>query len=248
MMGDFCRFGLIVTGKGEADFLPRLFRVVMARANCSFTVLRRVGQRNPITAPHKLLKMVGSAKLLPTKDEEEIGLPVLRFLRQYPGSYAIIVDDLEGARRDIAGAVFARYRTALDVVLGPSGMKSRAAVHFLVNMLEAYYFADSRAVNSVAGAEIIPTDHPSDVEQIGHPKGELKRRWTGFDEKKHGKQIVACLDTEHVLSRPAECCWLRTMFAWCVAKLSESDAIHDSTLATAFCLAEGCRAPTTSSQ
>jgi len=248
MTGEICRFGLVVTGEGEEIFLPRLFRVLMARAHCIFTVIRRVKQRSPITAPKRLLKMLGTGRRLPTKDEEEIGLPILNFLRRYPRSYAMVVDDLEDARRDMADAVFARYRTVLDEVLGPSEMKSRAAVHFLVNMLEAYYFADSRAVNLAAGTEVIAADHPTDVEQIGHPKGELRRLWLGFNEIEDGKQIMARLDAEHVLSRPAECCWLRTMFAWCVAKLSESDAIHDPTVNIAFCLVEGGRAPTTSSQ
>ena len=94
---------------------------------------------------------------------------------------------------------------------------------------------------------MIPADHPTDVEQIGHPKGELKRLWPGFDEKEHAGPILRCLDTEHVLSRPTECCFLRTMFAWCVEKLTESDAIFDSTLANSFCLPDG-RRPVTSGQ
>jgi hypothetical protein len=192
--------------------------------------------------------MVGTGKRLPTKDEEEIGLPALMFLRKYPGSYAMVVDDLEGSRRGIANDVFARYRTALDEALRPSALQSRAAAHFLVNMLEAYYFADAKAVNSVAGIEVIAADHPTDVEQIGHPKRELKRLWPEFDEKQHGEEILRRLDTEHVLSRPTECCWLRAMFAWCVSRLSESDAIHDASLTQLFRLADGHRAATTSAQ
>jgi hypothetical protein len=246
--GEACRFGLVVTGKGEEAFLPILFRALMARAYCIFAVIRRVGQRSPITALKRLLKMVGTGRPVPTRDEEEIGIPVLMFLRRHPSSYAMIVDDLEGDRRGMADAVFARYRTALDEALGPSGLKSRAAVHFLVNMLEAYYFADVRAVNQVADTTVIAADHRGDVEQIGHPKNKLKRLWRGFDEKAHGGQILRLLDVEHVLSRPAECCWLRAMFAWCVAKLTAADAIHDSSLTNAFRLADGCQAPTTSTQ
>ena len=117
MTSEICRFGLIVTGKGEELFLPQLFGVLMARANCVFTVIRPVGLRDPITAPKRVLEMVGSGQRLPSKDEEEIGLPVLGFLRRYPGSYAIVTDDLEGRRRDDADRVFARYRTALDEAL-----------------------------------------------------------------------------------------------------------------------------------
>ena len=160
MTGEICRFGLIVTGKGEEESLPQFFRVLMAKAYCVFTVIRRVGQRNPITAPTRLLRMVGNRQRIPTRDEEEIGLPVLLFLRRHRGSYAMVVDDLEGTHRDIAAQVFARYRTALNEALTTSNLHKREAVHFLVNMLEAYYFADSRAVNSVAGAEVIAGDSP----------------------------------------------------------------------------------------
>jgi len=248
MTHEICRFGLVVTGKAEEQSLPQLFRVLMAKAYCVFSVIRRVGQRNPITAPTRLLRMVGRRQRIPTKDEQEIGLPVLGFLRRHPGSYAMVVDDLEGARRDVAADVFARYRAALDEVLMTSNVHTRSAVHFLVNMLEAYYFADSHAVNLVAGSEVIRADHPTDVEQIGHPKGELKRLWRDFDEKEHAGPILSSLDTEHVLCRPAECCWLRAMFAWCIAKLTESDVILDPTLVNAFCLTDGCKALTTSRQ
>jgi len=248
MTGMPCRCGLIVTGEGEEEFLPCLFRVLMARAHCIFSVIRRVGQRSPVTAPKRLLKMVGTGRPLPRKDEEEIGLPVLMFLRRNPGSFALIIDDLEGDRRGMADAVFHRYRTALDEALGPSGLTSRAAVHFLVNMLEAYYFADSRAVNQVAGATVMKVDHPDDVEQIRHPKNELKRLWKAFDEKVHGGAILKTLDLEHVLSRPAECCWLRAMFAWCIRRLSTENAIHDQSLSDSFCLSGGCQAVTTSMQ
>ena len=248
MTGEICRFWLIVTGKGEEESLPHLFRVFMAKAHCVFTVIRRVGQRSPITASDRILRMVGKGQRLPPKDEEEIGLPVLAYLRRYPGSYAMVVDDLEGARRAIAPQVFARYRTALDEVLMPSNLHTRAAVHFLANMLEAYYFADSHAVNAVAGTVVIAADHPTDVEQIGDPKAKLKQLWHEFDERGHAGPILRSLDAEHVLARPAECCWLRAMFAWCVAKLAESDAIFEPSLVDSFCLADGCRDPATSGQ
>ena len=192
--------------------------------------------------------MVRTGQRLPTKDEEDIGLPVLAFLRKYPGSFAILVDDLEGDRRDIADRVFSRYRTALDEVLTPAGLQERAAVHFTANMLEAYYFADAGAVNKVAGIQVLADDYPNDVEQIRHPKGEIKRLWPEFDEIKHGRLILSALDVEHVLSRPSECCWLRTMFVWCVAKLSAANAIHDETLQSAFHVGDGCNVAITAAQ
>ncbi len=114
--------------------------------------------------------------------------------------------------------------------------------------LEAYYFAHSEAVNSVAGVAVLAADHPTDVEQIGHPKSELKRCWKVFDEVDHGRRIVPLLDLEHVLSRPQECCSLRAMFAWCVAKLIEAGAVWDDTLANSYRLTDGCRSPLTSGQ
>ncbi len=123
--------------------------------------------------------MVGKHQRLPTKDEEEIGLPVLLFLRRHPGSYAMVVDDLEGARRDVAAEVFARYWTALNEVLMTSKLHTRAAVHFLVNMLEAYYFADSNAVNSVAGAEVVAADHPTDVRADWTSQGRTQAALAG---------------------------------------------------------------------
>ncbi len=160
----------------------------------------------------------------------------------------MVIDDLEGARRGIAEAVYARYRGALDTILSPVGWQTRASAHFLVNILEAYYFAHSEAVNSVAGVAVLAADHPTDVEQIGHPKSELKRCWKGFDEVDHGRRIVPLLDLEHVLSRPQECCSLRAMIAWCVAKLIEAGAVWDDTLTNSYRLTDGCRSPLTSGQ
>ena len=80
-------------------------------------------------------------------------------------------------------------------------------------MLEAYYFADAAAINAVLGTEL--ADHEGDVETIRHPKNELKRLHPGFDEIQHGQAIIECLDIPHVLSNPATCRSLRTLFGWC---------------------------------
>lgn len=248
MTGEICRFWLIVTGKGEEEFLPDLFRGLTARAHCNFQVLRRIAQRDPISAQKRLIKMVRMGQTLPPKDVEEIGLPIRARLQQFPGSCAIIVDDLEGSRRGFAEAVYARYRSVLNAILNPVGLQSRASVQFLVNMLEAYYFAHSEAVNQVAGAVVLAEDHAGDVEQIGHPKGQLKHCWSGFDEIEHGRQIVRLLDLDHILSRPDECCSLRTMIAWCVARLVESDVVWDDSLSGSYQLHRGCRCALTSDQ
>ncbi len=245
---NFVRFGLIVTGRGEREFLPSLFREVMARANCTFEVIRKSEQLSPITSERRILKMVGRGQTLPTLDQEQFGLPALGFLRRFPNSYVIVIDDLESSRRNLAQAIFQRYRNALDGVLGRLELQSRACIHFLVNMLEAYYFADSSAVNACAGRTVLTADFASDVESIGHPKNDLKYLWNGFDEVEHGSQIVRKLDLTHVLAEPSRCCWLRNLFDWCVVRLIEETAIHDESLIELFQLPAGCRERLTANQ
>jgi hypothetical protein len=88
--------------------------------------------------------------------------------------------------------------------------------------------------------QLIPQrrDHPGDVEEIDHPKGNLKHLlWSNyqinFDEVEHGKQIVPYLNVEHILSKPAYCKSLRTIFVWCTEKLRHH-ASYDYTSLTQF--------------
>ena len=213
----FVYFGLIVTGKGEREFLPDLFRSVAASGRCTFKVIRRIGQRGPITSPKRKLRMLGSGKEIPDRDANEIGLPARSFLSSRD-RYVLLIDDLEPDRSEAIREVFGRYRAALDTVLSEEQVR-RSAVHFLVNMLEAYYFADTRAVNEVLGTEL--SDFAGDVESIRHPKNELKKLSHGFDERDHGRQVVRRLDVPHVLSREDTCASLRTMFAWIYSAIGE---------------------------
>ncbi len=245
----FVRFGLIVTGRGEAKFLPQLFRALAAAANCTFQVIRKSEQLRPITSPRRKLKMTGRGQRIPTIDEEQFGLPALGFLRKHEHAYVLVIDDLERASRDQVADVFSRYRAGLDAVLGGVNLSDRAAVHFLVNMLEAYYFAHPEAVNRVAQTAILPGRFDGDVESIAHPKNQLKRAWNAFDEIEHGERVLASLDLDTVLDRPANCCFLRTLFAWCVDRLIADGAAWDPTaLETRFQLATGCRANVTEGQ
>lgn len=207
----FYRIALLVTGKGEEAFLPGLFRSLAAEGHCTFQVARRIPQLRPITSAKKKGKMVGTGKRIPEKDEE-IALSARRYLAD-GFAYVILVDDLEHDFRDQANAVFQRYRMALDSILDPVGCKNRAAVHFLVNMLEAYYFAHAAAINGAIGTELV--EYELDVETIRHPKNELKRLSPGFDEIEHGQLILKNLDVIYVLSNPSTCRSLRTLFAWC---------------------------------
>jgi hypothetical protein len=210
------RFGLLVTGKGESLFLDRLFRSLCTRMAqtgrgvCEFRNLAKIEQLSPRTSGKRPVPMPGQTRRIPTRDEDA-ALRALGFLRQ-GGDFVLLIDDLEGARRAQASAVYGRYREALDHVL-PAGLRARASVHFLVNMLEAYYFADAKAINAVMGTDW--TDHEGDVETINHPKNDLKQQLGSFDEIEPGEQIVRCLDVPHVLSRLETCASLRTLFGWC---------------------------------
>lgn len=154
--------------------------------------------------------MVGTDKVIPDRDATDIGFPARKYLSSET-RFVILIDDLEADREGKIQEVFELYRTAMDPVLTPENRR-RASVHFFVNMLEAYYFADSQAVNRVLGTEI--EDHPGDVETIRNPKSELKKLYRGFHEIEHGRRIVGALRMRHVLSRSDTCASLRTMFAW----------------------------------
>ena len=154
--------------------------------------------------------MVGAGKTIPTKDEQEIGLSARGYLMSDEETYVILVDDLESDRAEQAQQVFNRYRLALDTVL--RGLSARASVHFLVNMLEAYFFADAAAVNGVLGIDL--EDFDGDVETIRHPKNYLKSLHPDFDPKRHAPAILRALDVMHVLAKPDACASLRTLFCW----------------------------------
>jgi Domain of unknown function (DUF4276) len=209
----FVKFGLIVTGDTEAQHLPRLFDSMTKLGNCYFEVVRQIGQRSPITSNRRKLKMVGSGQTIVNKDETDIGLPVRQYLSKGLDRYVLLVDDLERDRREQTAEVFNRYRLALDTMLSQQ-QKHQASVHFLVNMLEAYYFADPETVNSILGTSLQAYD--GDVEDIPNPKSNLKLLYSGFDEVTHGGQILTRLNTEQVLSNPDNCASLRTLFAWCL--------------------------------
>jgi hypothetical protein len=220
----FHTFGLLVTGRGEEDFIPSFLRSLASAGDCTFKVVRRVGQRSPRTSKKKL-KMTGSDKAIPDLDAQEIGLPARNFLTRHPDSFVILLADLEHSRREIHHGVFNRYRAALDGVL-KEDLRHRASVHFLVNMLEAYYFAHAEAVNEALGVEL--EGFEGDVEDIRNPKGDLKKFIPNFDEIADGRRIVSLLDMEHVLGNPETCASLRTLFKWCiVARAGElTDRFH----------------------
>lgn len=206
--------GLIVTGRGEEAFVVDFLRQLLETGHCHIEVLRFVGQRNP-QGEKKRQKALAAGTIIPDSDEK-IGLEIRRWLSRSDLHYAIWIDDLESAMRSFATQKFERLRTAGDTMLTPvPECKDRYGVHFFVNMLEAYYFADIDAVNSALNLALQP--HAGDCENIRHPKNELKRLVSprAFDEIKDGVRIVSLLDLDKVLDNPVHCRALRTLIAWC---------------------------------
>ncbi len=164
--------------------------------------------------------MVGQGKKIPDRDEAEIGLPARGYLSS-DDKFLILVDDLEADRSNSAVEIFDRYRLALDTILTESQSR-RASVHFLVNMLEAYYFADSQAINSALNTKL--DDYDGDVETIDNPKSRMKNLCPGFDVVEDGCRIIGRLSICHVLSREDTCSSLRTMFAWIFKAIGEPES------------------------
>ena len=216
------KFGIIVTGVGEENFLPKLFQSLRNSGPFSFSARRRIGQLRPRDSKigSDKLFIPGKQTKLPGRDQE-LGLEVRGFLEASKKHFILVIDDLEYDRQDIAKECFDRYRKAIDTIVTDPEMQRRASVHFLVMMLEAYYFADAQAVNRALGAEVLTSDYAGDVEEKRHPKNELKSLFSGFDEVRDGDKIVGRLNIEHVLSNKDTCASLRTLFAWCVESIME---------------------------
>lgn len=240
----FFHFGLIVTGKTEREHLPKLFKSLMQTGICTFEVIHFIGQRSQITSEKRKILMIGKGQIIPTKDVT-LGLLARRFLNEKVCQFVILLDDLEHSRQEHAQQIFNRYRLAFDTILTPP-QKKRAAVHFLVNMLEAYYFADANAINTALDME--EKDYAGDVETIKHPKNRLKNIYEGFREIEDGGKILDYLDVAHVLSRPDACAWLRTLFAWCIKILTKHPQHESFSLDEKYQIQNGTLSPVTKIQ
>jgi hypothetical protein len=89
----FFRIALLVTGKGEEQFLPQLFRSLAAEGHCSFKVVRRIPQLRPMTSERKIQRVVGSGQSIPRLDQD-LGISARGDLTG-GFDYVILVDDLE---------------------------------------------------------------------------------------------------------------------------------------------------------
>ncbi len=212
-------FGLLVTGRTEEKHLPKLFSTLQnlpeIQGHCHFEVIRFVNQLRP-KKKKQGINIIGKNKAIPDKTTH-IGFAARKYINKSEHHHVLLIDDLEYEWKEQAFDVFQLYREIFDVIL--KAKKNRAAVHFLVYMLEAYYFADANAINSVLSTDL--KDYEADVETIRHPKGELKRLFKGFNEIQHGGQILSILDVEHVLSNKETCASLRTLYHWCWKKMGQ---------------------------
>lgn len=208
----FFKFLLFVTGESEKEHLPKMFDSLASSGICSFTVNRRLGQRDPVKSETHLAQMVRTGQKIPNKDFNQIGASARRLVDDNACHYIILMDDLEHSRTEDAPEVFLRYRNALDAAL--LSKKYKASVHFLVNMLEAYFWADPDALNRALGLEPPVLPLQTDVESIRNPKAELKRIFPAYHEITHSGLILDLFDLEVVLSNENTCGWLRSCVKW----------------------------------
>lgn len=247
----FHKFGLIVTGDAEEAKLDRLFRSLADHGNCAFNVIRKIGQLRPKTALKVVTTTPKKGNNLPTKTEETIAQEVSDFLRGSKQEnyvhHVVLIDDLEAHDKDLNQKytpedIHRRYYAAMRLNLKHSEY-CLISMHFLKSMLEAYYFADTRAVNDALGTNL--TDATGDAEEIKHPKGDLeetlRKSRIVYKEVEHGKEIIPNLDVPKILSNPETCASLRSLFHWCWRSIGEPEEER-------FCLENGVRYEVTKDQ
>ena len=211
------KIGFLVTGKSELG-VDKFFRQLATTGGCHFPAHRWIKQyrlkKEAPTKPIKPLTPIDSKKKVPDKYFSDIGVPA----RQLNCDFVVLIDDLEHDWRDRQSDVYGLYRDALNSAFPKS--PSKASVHFFVNMLESYYFADHETTNAVLGTAL--SEHPDDVEDIRHPKNLLKglvpqhNSGRTFDEVQDGQAIMANIRLETVLQKPQHCRSLRTLVKWLV--------------------------------
>lgn len=222
------RIQLVVTGRGEAKCAANLVGKVIHAAGRAIHPLEAVAADQ---RPRKQIRNI--SKLLPAQAGRQVPtkrhLEVIRELGKRladPAVICILIDDLEKGERQAAAAHFEYYRRMLDDIPAKNAA-ARSSVHFLVNMLEAYFFHDVEATNQVIeGLEL--GRHDGDVEDISHPKNALENeikqrigRDRGYRETDDAVKIVRHLNLETVLADPDQCRSLRTLVAWCWEQIGQ---------------------------
>ncbi len=214
------QFILFVTGKGEKEHLPKLFSKLSSSSICTFTVREFLDQRRPITSQNRIARMTRTGQKLPTKDFERIGAPARRYINDDQCNRVLLIDDLEEISKEEAVEKFRRYRAALDAALD-SPDRRRASVHFLVNMLEAYFFAQPDAINVALELETPIPSQDIDVESIRNPKSRLRQLFPAYNEIEHAALILDLLELDTILANSIHCSALRTCVKWIVDQLRE---------------------------
>ncbi len=131
-------FGLLVTGRTEEKHLAKLFSSLQSQGGvqgrCHFEVIRFVNQLRP-KKKKQGINIVGKTKEIPDKTTH-IGFAARKYINKSEHHYVLLIDDLEYEWKELAFEVFQLYREIFEVIL--KAKKHRAAVHFLVYMLETY--------------------------------------------------------------------------------------------------------------
>lgn len=227
-------FIIAVTGHAEVDCVPILLRRVLPEWACGAQIekVRRVPQRPRL----RIRGRKGGQLIEGMDDHQRLVREVPKLLGGGKARFFVWIDDLEsGEDRQNPQPHFNYYRELMDGGIHEP-LRSRCSIHFLANMLEAYFLADTAAVNQV---DISPSgqsgqpqflslaDHSGDCESIKNPKAVLKDAvnqecpTSKFDEIAHGHAIVRKLNLDHILSNPQTCRALRTLVAWCWEAIGE---------------------------
>jgi len=135
--------------------------------------------------------------------EDTLGDMLRSVMRQGKADFAVLVDDLELTNMRCGANVAEYFRTAAHALTAnrsqaaQTRLHERCSVHFLVPMLEAYFFRDPNALRA-AGASV-PT--PADV--CGAPE-DFRTRDAGFlapaDVTGSWKRPFRCAHPKHYLS------------------------------------------------
>lgn len=215
---------LFVTGQSEFAVLPRMLSELTLSGRCSITpeiAFKQLG-----VSTKRLVNRSGKAV---AGKAEQIGLKIRGWIQASTENLAIIVDDLEHERRGEAASLFKRYNDAVLPFLNvdPSFVR-RFSVHFLVNMLEAYYFRQVAVINEVCGTTM--PSHEGNVENLRHPKNRIddairqvnpRQRFREIDD---GREIAKKLSLTTILDDPKSCRALRTLVAWIVERIGDGSA------------------------
>lgn len=227
----YLKFYLFVTGKGEEKHLHKLFSALSEIAPSAFIVAARVDQLGAIKSSKRLRRetVVGTNKSIPDRLFNKVVAPIRRYVTEDPCNFVILMDDLEYERIKDGEKIFERYRELLDKGLGSE--TSRGSVHFLANMVEAYFFADFQATNTALALASPLSEHVGDVERIRNPKHEIRKRLPTYNEIEDAGKVLNRIDLRRVLAEKDSCAWLRSCVKWTVEVLEQytHSGVIDST-------------------